>query len=61
MSHHPNRLHSEDQDKVDQYLKQGVNATERKPFRPLTLMGWLLASILILGLLSRQLGTWILT
>ena len=61
MSNNNTRLYPEDQDKVNQFLKHGVNATERKPFRPLVLMGWLMVSILALGLLSRLLGNLTLT
>ena len=56
-----NRLDPEDQKKVNNFLSQGVNATERKPFRLLTLLGWLLASIILLGILSQTLGHLILT
>lgn len=33
-----NRLYPEDQAKVDEFLKKGVNSVERKPFRPLLLL-----------------------
>ena len=31
---HLNSLYPEDQKKVDEFLKRGVNSVERKPFRP---------------------------
>ena len=33
-----NRLYPEDQAKVDEFLRKGVNSVERKPFRPLLLL-----------------------
>ena len=43
------RLYPEDQERVDAFLKRGVNSVERKPFRPLYLMIML---ILVVGGLS---------
>ncbi|USE38171.1 DUF3094 family protein [Endozoicomonas sp. SCSIO W0465] len=50
------RLYPEDQERVDQYLKKGVNEVERSPFRPLRLMAWLTVVIVVLGVLSRIIG-----
>ncbi|MDD7804706.1 MAG: DUF3094 family protein [Endozoicomonas sp. (ex Botrylloides leachii)] len=61
MNNKNSRLYPDDQKKVDHYLKQGVNTTERKPFKPLALLGWLLALILALGVLSRLLGNLTIT
>ncbi|MFK0572589.1 DUF3094 family protein [Endozoicomonas sp.] len=59
--HQPeNRLYPEDQNRVDQYLKEGVNEVERSPFRPLRLMAWLTAVILVLGVLSRLIGYFVI-
>ena len=55
------RLHPEDQQRVDRFNREGINAVERKPFRPLKLMLWLAVVILALGLLSRFLGQLILS
>ncbi|WP_422462380.1 DUF3094 family protein [Endozoicomonas sp. ALB115] len=50
------RLYPEDQQRVDQYLKEGVNEVERSPFKPLRLMAWLTIVIVVLGVLSRIIG-----
>ncbi|WP_062265009.1 DUF3094 family protein [Endozoicomonas arenosclerae] len=54
------RLYPEDQAKVDRFISSGTNATERNSFRPLKLMLWLAVIIVILGVLSRVIGTFIL-
>ena len=54
------RLYPEDQAKVDRFLKTGTNATERNSFRPLKLMFWLALIIVVLGVLSRLIGSFIL-
>ncbi|MGI9274523.1 MAG: DUF3094 family protein [Endozoicomonas sp.] len=54
------RLNPEDQAKVDRFLKQGVNATERSSFKPWRLMLWLAVVIIILGILSRFIGSFVL-
>lgn len=63
-SEHPdqptNRLFPEDQERVDQYLKEGINEVERSPFKPLRLMAWLTVVIVFLGLLSRLIGYFVL-
>jgi hypothetical protein len=33
-----NQLYPEDQARVDQYLREGYNDVERKPFKPLRMM-----------------------
>lgn len=47
-----NRLYPEDQGKVDEYLSQGFNRTERKPFKPFRLLLCLFIVVPALGLLS---------
>ncbi|MFT5578859.1 MAG: hypothetical protein ACI9WS_001614 [Paraglaciecola psychrophila] len=47
-----NRLYPEDQAKVDAFLSTGVNSVERKPFRPLRLLGVLLLAVTGLSILS---------
>ncbi|WP_257263744.1 DUF3094 domain-containing protein [Endozoicomonas sp. ONNA2] len=54
--HQSRRLYPEDQQRVDQYLEEGVNEVERSPFRPLRLMVWLTVVIVVLGVLSRVIG-----
>ena len=54
------RLTPEDQAKVDSFLTQGINATERSRFRPFKLMLWLAIVIVFLGVLSRLIGVMIL-
>ena len=54
------RLYPEDQAKVDQFLKQGVNSVERSSFKPWRLMLWLAVIIVILGGLSRLIGVFVL-
>jgi hypothetical protein len=53
-----NRLHPEDQAKVDEFVRRGVNSVERKPFRPLRLMLMLIAVVMGLSLLSQWLARW---
>lgn len=58
--HDPNerRLYPEDQAKVDEFLKRGVNSVERKPFRPLFLILLLIGTVTVLSLLSQGLAMW---
>ena len=56
MHNDKDRLYPEDQQRVEQYLHQGVNQQERKPFKPFKLMFWLALVIIILGVLSRVIG-----
>ncbi|MCK7598911.1 DUF3094 domain-containing protein [Microbulbifer sp. CAU 1566] len=48
----PKKLSAEDQAKVDRYLQRGHNDVDRKPFRPLLLLGIILAVLTLLSLLS---------
>jgi len=50
------RLSSEDQAKVDEFLNQGVNSVERKPFRPFRLLLVLLVLVSGLSVLSLYLA-----
>ena len=50
--HHP-RLYPEDQAKVDAFISTGVNAVERKPFKPLRLIALLVVSVTAFSLLSQ--------
>ena len=47
-----NKLYPEDQARVDQYLKEGYNDVERKPFRPLRLLGILALIVTAFSVLS---------
>lgn len=51
-----NRLYPEDQQKVDEFIKRGINSVERKPFRPLRLLFLLVAIVLGLSILSQLLA-----
>ncbi|MFI2811869.1 MULTISPECIES: DUF3094 family protein [Microbulbifer] len=46
------KLSDEDQARVDRFLHSGVNETERKPFRPLLLLGVIVGVLTLLSLLS---------
>ena len=59
-SDHSGRLYPDDQDRVDQYLKEGINKVHRSPFRPFRLMIWLTVVIVLLGVLSRLIGYFVL-
>lgn len=52
------RLKPEDQAKVDDFVKRGVNSVERKPFKPLRLLILLLVVVTTLSLLSQLLAKW---
>ncbi len=49
-----NKLYPEDQARVDQYLREGYNDIERKPFRPLRLLGIL--AVIVTGFSILSLG-----
>jgi len=49
----PPRLYPEDQAKVDAFVSTGVNAVERKPFKPLRLIVLLIVSVTAFSLLSQ--------
>lgn len=53
-----NSLYPEDQKKVDEFLKRGVNSVERKPFRPMRLLIMLIAVVMGLSILSQFLARW---
>jgi len=55
---HQNRLYPEDQAKVDEFVKRGVNSVERKPFRPLRLLLLLVVVVLSLSIFSQFLARW---
>jgi hypothetical protein len=57
-SSYQNSLHPEDQEKVDEFLKRGVNAVERKPFRPGRLLIMLVVVVLGLSIFSQWLARW---
>ena len=46
------RLSAEDQAKVDDFVSSGINAVERKPFRPIRLLFILIAVVSSLSVLS---------
>ncbi len=52
------RLYPEDQAKVDEFLKRGVNSVARKPFRPLLLVLLLIAVVTGFSLLSQGIVQW---
>jgi hypothetical protein len=51
-----NRLYPEDQAKVDEFIKRGVNSVERKPFRPLWLLVMLIVVVTGLSIFSQWLA-----
>ena len=57
-SSYQNSLHPEDQEKVDEFLKRGVNSVERKPFRPGRLLIMLVVVVLGLSIFSQWLARW---
>lgn len=50
------RLLPEDQERVDGFLKRGVNSVERKPFKPLLLLIMLIVVVVGLSLFSQWLA-----
>jgi len=52
------RLSESDQAKVDEFLQRGVNAVERKPFRPAFLIFLLIAVVTGFSLLSQGIAQW---
>ena len=52
------RLSPEDQARVDNFLKSGVNAVPRKPFRPLRLAMILIGIVTFLSIFSVTLARW---
>ena len=53
-----NSLYPEDQKKVDEFVNRGINAVQRKPFRPLRLMIMLIIVVTALSFLSQFLARW---
>jgi len=54
----PQKLSQVDQARVDGFLARGVNATERRPFRPLLLIIILMAVVAGFSLLSQGIARW---
>ena len=54
----PQKLSRVDQARVDGFLARGVNATERRPFRPLLLIIILMAVVAGFSLLSQGIARW---
>ena len=52
------KLSDADQAKVDAFLKRGVNSVERKPFKPLFLIFFLMAVVAAFSLLSQGIAQW---
>jgi hypothetical protein len=50
------KLSKEDQDRVDTYLQNGFNRSERQPFRPLRLLAVLWVIVSALGFISWYIG-----
>lgn len=53
-----NRLHPEDQQRVDEFITRGVNSVERKPFRPMRLLILLIVIVMGLSIFSQWLARW---
>ncbi|NCF17690.1 MAG: DUF3094 family protein [Haliea sp.] len=53
-----NRLYPKDQEKVDEFVKRGINSVERKPFRPMRLLILLIVVVMSLSILSQFLARW---
>ncbi len=53
-----NRLYPEDQAKVDEFLKRGVNSVERKPFKPFRMILLLIAVVTFFSILSQMIANW---
>jgi len=51
-----NRLHPEDQKKVDDFISRGINSVERKPFKPVRLMIMLVVVVLTLSAFAQMLA-----
>jgi len=54
----PQKLSQVDQARVDGFLARGINATERRPFRPLLLIIILMAVVAGFSLLSQGIARW---
>ena len=53
-----NRLNPEDQARVDEFIKRGVNSVERKPFRPMRLLLILIVIVTGLSIFSQLIARW---
>jgi hypothetical protein len=53
-----NRLRPEDQARVDEFIRRGVNSVERKPFRPMRLLLILIVIVTGLSIFSQFLARW---
>ncbi len=53
-----NSLYPEDQKRVDEFVNRGINAVQRKPFRPLRLMLMLIVVVTTLSIFSQLLVRW---
>ncbi len=53
-----NRLYPQDQERVDEFIKRGVNSVERKPFRPMRLLLILIAIVMGLSIFSQLVVRW---
>ncbi len=53
-----NRLYPEDQARVDEFLKRGVNSVERKPFKPFRMILLLIAVVTFFSILSQMIASW---
>jgi hypothetical protein len=51
-----NKLSPEDMKRVEQYLQSGFNTSERKPFRPLLLLGAIWVVVVVIGAISWYIG-----
>ena len=54
----PQKLSDTDQAKVNAFLARGVNAVERKPFKPLFLIFLLIVVVAGFSLLSQGIAQW---
>jgi hypothetical protein len=54
----PQQLSDADQARVDGFLERGVNATDRRPFRPILLLFLLMAVVAGFSLLSQGVAKW---
>jgi len=54
----PQKLSEADQARVDGFLARGVNASERRPFRPILLIFLLMAVVAGFSLLSQGIARW---
>ncbi len=53
-----NRLYPEDQARVDEFLKRGVNSVERKQFKPFRMILLLIAVVTFFSILSQMIANW---